>query len=105
MRKMLSTLTLAGLVLLAACDRKPPEEEPALNNMADNMADNEAAPAPENNMANAANVAEAPKIPPPPSVSEEQQMKDDADATGLTSRLPDENGPENKAAPGPKQGQ
>jgi uncharacterized protein YcfL len=85
MRKT-ALLPLAGLALLAACGSKE-TEEPATDNDAiveepANIVElNEAtAPAPEN-------VTNEVRPAAPPKISEEQQTLDDADATGLTSRL------------------
>jgi predicted small lipoprotein YifL len=87
MRKA-AILTLAAAVALAACSSKPPETLPE-DNVAevDNVTENAnvaVAPLAEN----VTNVAE--KAAPAPSLTDEQQMRDDADATGMTSRLPDE---------------
>ena len=82
---------LASLLVLAACGHKPPEEAVLdegnlTNEMVDNSAAEEAANyavvTPEN-MTNT-----PPAVAPPPTISEQAQMRDDADATGLTARLP-----------------
>lgn len=84
--RTLAFLTLSAALALSACNRKPPEP-PATNNMIEVPEEmipaNEAPPVVEvpNNSAPAA---------PPPAVSQDQQTLDDADATGLTARLPDE---------------
>lgn len=79
-------LTLAAALALSACGREEREEEaPVVNNSAEvpvETISEPEAPAP----VNASNVA-APA--PPPEFSDEEQMRDDADATGLTARLPD----------------
>jgi outer membrane biosynthesis protein TonB len=82
---------LAVLLPLAACHKAPePAPEPE-NNVVEEapLPENnvvEETPAPENNM-----MEEAPKPKPKPkpwpSVSADQQMMDDADATGMTSRV------------------
>lgn len=93
MRKT-ALLAFGALLALAACQRGP-EAEPLpedLNSVevgevavADN-AMNVAVPA------NAANVVEPPAAPPP-AFSDSEQMRDDAEATGMTARLPDEDAP------------
>jgi hypothetical protein len=92
-------LALAGLALLAACHKSQEGEMPALNNEAEdnaivvlNETENSVPEAPERprELANAAEPRNVAKPAPPPPVSEEQQTLDDADATGLTSRIPDE---------------
>lgn len=88
MRKI-ALLTLASALALSACNRKPAEEPQPANNVIE---------VPEETIpANEAETTEVPnntaavvKPAPPPSVSETQQMQDDADATGLTARLPDD---------------
>lgn len=93
MRKTVSLLALTGLFALSACDwgKKRDEEQPfnnAANEVVDNAVENvPEAPPPVNEVANTSNVV---MPPPPPQVSEDQQTLDDADATGLTSRLPEE---------------
>ena len=92
MRKTTALLAMAGLMTLAACHGKDEGPPPADNDIIE-LDNNETQPpeappviepeAPTNN------VAEPKAPPPPPKVSEDQQMLDDADATGLTSRLPD----------------
>ena len=83
-------LTLATMLSLAACNRGPEEKLPS-----DNSAEvGNVAVAPENvtaapAAANATNTT-ATKAMPAPGFTDDQQMKDDADATGMTSRLPDE---------------
>ncbi|MEJ7927864.1 hypothetical protein WG908_14000 [Sphingobium sp. AN641] len=81
----IALFALAGALALSACGKKEEEEAPMTNNLVEPPADlepiNEATPPPPP----AENVA----IPaPPPQVSEDQQTIDDADATGLTARLP-----------------
>jgi hypothetical protein len=85
MRKT-SLLILTGALALAACGKKPEEASPT-NNLVEPPVENVVVeepdaptPAPENNVAEAKPAA-------PPSVSEQQQMQDDAAATGMTSRL------------------
>lgn len=92
-------LILGGALALAACDRSEPEAPPVENNVVEAPV----APEPVNNIVEAAPVnvinAEEPAAPPP-DFSDQEQMLDDADATGLTSRLPDQSGePANETAP------
>ncbi len=84
--------TLAAALALAACNSSAPEKLPddnmsEIGNLSDNV-DVAVPPAPVENAANATN--ETAKPAPAPGFTEEQQIKDDADATGMTSRLPDE---------------
>lgn len=86
MRK-LALIVLAGAFALSACNSKPPEEPQTTNNVME---------VPEEEIP--ANEAETPVEVPnnsapavaPPVVSQDQQTLDDADATGLTARLPDD---------------
>ncbi|WP_176590765.1 hypothetical protein [Sphingobium sp. EM0848] len=85
MRKF-ALIALAGTLALAACGKK--EEQAPTNNLVEPPVENvivnepEAAPVPE-----PSNNAVAPQPAPPPSISEQQQIEDDAAATGMTSRL------------------
>jgi len=90
MRK-LAFIALIGALALAACGKKE-EEAPVTNNLVEPPVENvivdepEVAPLPEptNDTAEAKPLA-------PPTVSEQQQIEDDAAATGMTARLsPDE---------------
>ncbi|AJR24909.1 MULTISPECIES: hypothetical protein [Sphingobium] len=85
MRKF-ALIALAGTLALAACGKKE-EEAPATNNLVEPPVENAieeepVAPAPE-----PGNNAAAPEPAPPPSISEQQQIEDDAAATGMTARL------------------
>jgi hypothetical protein len=90
MRKA-AALTLAATLALAGCNRGP-EQQPIEDNVVEveNATGNVdvAMPPPAMNAANATNATV--KAAPAPGFTDEQQMKDDADATGMTSRLPDE---------------
>lgn len=81
--RILALTSLIGVLVLTACGHKEPEEAPA-NNMTlpyeeDLPTDDTPAPA---------NVQNTVKPVPPPEIPVEQQTLDDADATGLTARLP-----------------
>jgi hypothetical protein len=86
-----AVLTMIAALTLAGCNRGAEEKLPEDLNVAEvgnvdaPMAN--AMPAPP--VENAANVAE-PKAAPAPGFTEDQQMKDDADATGMTARLPED---------------
>ncbi|WOK36540.1 hypothetical protein [Sphingomonas sp. C3-2] len=87
MRKI-AFAAIAGTLVLSACNSKPeeaPVENETLNITVDEPVVNEVVNIvePEKPVVN-----ETPPAAPPPEVSEEEQMLDDADATGLTSRLP-----------------
>lgn len=87
-----SLMALAGLVVLAGCHTNTSDEAASQNNVT-KAPENESVEKPDTTQPpRATNVAEAAANQmEPPSISEEQQTLDDADATGLTSRLPDEN--------------
>ena len=87
MRK-LGFLTLATALMLAACSEKLPDDNMSeIGNLSENT-DIAITPPPVTNVTEPSNAtAEA---APAPGFTEEQQMKDDADATGMTARLPDE---------------
>ena len=78
MRKI-AFAALIGALALSACGKQ--EEEAPVENVIIEEPDT-ALPMPSNN-------AVAPTPAAPPSVSEQQQILDDADATGMTARLPD----------------
>jgi hypothetical protein len=91
-------LTLAGALGLSACNRtseKTDAVEPEnmitelpIENATTLNSTEATSPAPEpDNATNTASVA------PPPAFSDKDQIRDDADATGLTSRLPVEGTP------------
>ncbi len=79
-------------VMLAACSREPaPEAEPTDNAAVTEIAPDEAAPPPAPATpppaAEApANSAQADPLPPPEEPSADEQMTDDAFATGMTAR-------------------
>lgn len=92
--RITALVTLASALALGACDRSEPDALPIENEVIDNNIEviEEPVPVPVNI------VEEEPEKPnttapaaPPPKVSEEEQMFDDADATGLTARLPQVN--------------
>jgi ABC-type glycerol-3-phosphate transport system substrate-binding protein len=89
MRMMI--LASAGLLALAACSGGHKEEEILTENgeEANVTVTDTNVTAPPVVIENATNVT----IPaaPPPAFTDEQQMRDDADASGLTARLPDDN--------------
>ena len=89
MRKT-ALLTVAATLALTGCNRGPEAEKLPEDNAVEvvNATENaNVAVAPP--AVNATNVATA-KPAPAPGFTDEQQMKDDADATGMTARLPDE---------------
>ncbi|UVO54228.1 hypothetical protein [Sphingomonas sp. SUN039] len=101
MRKT-ALLILATAFALAACNRGP-EQQPLEDNVVDavNATENAnvAVAPPPVNAANATNATTA-KAAPAPGFTDDQQMHDDADATGMTARLPDDAAPSgNETAP------
>lgn len=84
-------LASAGLLALSACSGGHKDEEvltdngEAANVVMENS--NDTAPPPAAIVENASN-SELPA--PPPAFTNDQQTRDDADASGLTARLPDE---------------
>jgi hypothetical protein len=98
MMRKLGFLTIATALMLAACngagsEKLPDDNMSEIGNLSENT-DIAITPPPVTNVTEPSNAtAEA---APAPGFTEEQQMKDDADATGMTARLPDET-PELKA--------
>ncbi|MFT3964322.1 MAG: hypothetical protein QM690_00385 [Sphingobium sp.] len=96
MRKSHAMLALAGLLALAACNKgKEDEAVPVDNESAGeaNVEEQQPVEAPPVLEPAPTNTVSAPPPPPPPPVTEDQQTLDDADATGMTSRLPDDYDP------------
>lgn len=87
MRKI-AILTLAGALALSACGKKEPEAPPA-NNMVEPPVENVVVDEPDAPLPEPQNNAAATPAAPAPKVSEEQQILDDAEATGMTARLPE----------------
>ena len=91
--RVVALLALTGALALTACGRSEPEPQPVGNDVQINVED---VPVVEetptvNQIEEPANTTvDLPPPAPPPHISEDQQMHDDADATGLTSRLPDD---------------
>lgn len=92
MMRKAGILTLATTLALAACNTSAPEKLPddnmsEIGNVSDNI-DVAMTPPPVENVSNSTN--ETAKAAPAPGFTEEQQIRDDADATGMTARLPDD---------------
>ncbi|BBD99025.1 hypothetical protein SAMIE_1025260 [Sphingobium amiense] len=87
MRKI-ALIALAGTLILAACGKKE-EEAPATNNLVEPPVENFIVDEPDAPLPEPQNNAAATPAAPPPSVSEQQQILDDAEATGMTARLPE----------------
>ncbi|WP_336963175.1 hypothetical protein [Sphingobium aquiterrae] len=97
-----SLVPLLAAMALGACHDREPEQQPFDNdaNVVENIAPENIMPAPEPD--NAQNAA---KPAPPPEISDEQQMLDDAAAVGMTARLPNgENGGQHPDAPVERKG-
>lgn len=85
-------LTLAVMIALAGCNGRRDDEtinDANVMNVPEEEAPSE--PVPFNDSQIPSNTAAVENRISPPEISEEQQIQDDADATGMTSRLPDEN--------------
>lgn len=93
MRAAWSAFALCALIAVAGCSKeaKEPETAPTANESV------EVAPAPEPIAPPASPPAEVaheappppePKVPPPPAISADAQMLHDAEASGMTARLP-----------------
>ena len=85
MRKI-ALAVLAGALALSACGKKE-DETPATNNLVEPPVENVIIEEPEAPLPPTNNAAQAPEPAPPPSISEQQQIQDDAEATGMTARL------------------
>lgn len=86
-------LICAATLALAGCGRSDHEEEAPIANEAAEAPPPPVEPMPANLATPPAEVANAtPPAAPPPEISDEAQMLDDADATGLTARIPQEGG-------------
>lgn len=87
-RRALIVAGLTAVLATSACKRAPGVEDQSDNVMADNAIemplDNGVLPPPVANIAAAENAT----APAPDPQADEAQMRDDADATGLTARLP-----------------
>ncbi|MET0364567.1 MAG: hypothetical protein ABW169_07920 [Sphingobium sp.] len=93
MRNASMLLAVAGLLTLAACNKSKHEEPVDVENSMSEMNMEEQQPVnapPVLEPEEPTNTVAAPAPPPPPPVTQDQQTLDDADATGLTSRLPDD---------------
>lgn len=88
MRK-LALAALTGALLLSACGKKEEEAPSVTNELVEPPVENVDVPEPEAPLPEPQNNAVATPAAPPPSVSELQQIQDDAEATGMTSRLPE----------------
>ncbi len=85
MRKIVLLTLTASALALSACGSKEPEAVEIENSenieMPEDLTPANETPAPENVTNEVAPAA------PPPAFSDDEQIRDDADATGLTSRL------------------
>ncbi|MBZ9649519.1 hypothetical protein K9B33_18440 [Sphingobium sp. 3R8] len=97
--RTLAFAALAGALLLSACGKKEEEAPTVTNNLVEPPVENVIVDEPEAPLPEPQNNAVATPAAPPPSVSEQQQIQDDAEATGMTSRLP-EGGEQSQPADG-----
>lgn len=87
MRKF-ALVALAGALALSACGKKE-EEAPVTNNLVEPPVENVIIEEPEAPLPPPSNNAAVPQPAPAPTISEQQQIQDDAEATGMTARLDD----------------
>ncbi|WP_062731659.1 hypothetical protein [Sphingobium abikonense] len=87
MRKI-ALIALSGALALAACGKKEEDAPAPVNNLVEPPVENVIVAEPDAPMPEPQNQVEAPPVAPPPAISQEQQILDDAEATGMTSRLP-----------------
>jgi hypothetical protein len=80
-------LALAATLALAGCNSEPDAPPPDAANLSDEVPLDSIPP---ETLPTPANAAPVENIAAPPEFSDEQQIQDDAEATGMTSRLPDE---------------
>lgn len=90
MRKI-ALFALVGALALSACGKKE-EEAPAPNALTEPPVENVIVDEPDASLPAPQNDSVATPAAPPPSVSEQQQIQDDAEATGMTARLPEGGG-------------
>ena len=83
--RTLAIVALAGALALSACGKQE-EEAPVVNNLVEPPVENVIIDEPEAPLPLGNNAA-APEPAPPPTISEQQQIQDDAEATGMTARL------------------
>jgi hypothetical protein len=83
--RIIALAALAGALALSACDKKE-DEAPVVNNLVEPPVENVIVEEPEAPLPPSEN-ATAPQPAAPPSISEQQQIQDDAEATGMTARL------------------
>ena len=91
MKRLMMATVLAAGVMAAGCSRSPePEAAPTENADVTEIAPDEAQPAPAEAPPPApeapVNTVEADPLPPPEEPSADEQMTDDAFATGMTAR-------------------
>ncbi|MDO7834498.1 hypothetical protein Q4610_05510 [Sphingobium sp. HBC34] len=98
MRKI-ALVALAGALALAACGKKEEDAPAATNNLVEPPVENVIVDEPDAPLPEVQNNAVATPPAPPPSISEQQQIQDDAEATGMTARLP-EGGEQSQSADG-----
>ncbi|HWW64802.1 MAG TPA: hypothetical protein VNZ43_08595 [Sphingomonadaceae bacterium] len=89
---------LAAILLAGACSRQQPAEQPEENQSVVEPAPVAPPPAPEPEKEAPPPVAEAPAPPPPAPIAPDEQILDDADATGMTARVTRGQDDENLAA-------
>ncbi|WP_416462331.1 hypothetical protein [Sphingomonas sp. VDB2] len=97
--RTLAFAALAGALLLSACGKKEEDTPTVTNNLVEPPVENVIVPEPDAPLPEPQDNAVATPAAPPPSVSEQQQIQDDAEATGMTSRLP-EGGEQSQPADG-----
>ncbi|SCW74082.1 hypothetical protein SAMN02927924_02535 [Sphingobium faniae] len=87
--RQIALIALCGALALSACGKKTEEEAPLTNDLVAPPVENVIIEEPDSMPDVSQNVTNAaPPVAPPPEISEDQQILDDAAATGMTSRLP-----------------
>lgn len=88
--RMTVMLAVAGTLVLAGCNGGRHDENVSDENVIDNFEEAPIDVAPVNRAEPLLNTAAPENKVEAPRISEEQQIQDDAEASGMTSRLPDE---------------
>lgn len=81
-------VALAGALALSACGKKEEEEQPRVaNELIEPPVENVIIEEPDAPLPPVENAVTPPPPAPPPAIDEQQQIEDDAAATGMTARI------------------